>query len=171
MALIHEKLYKDGEIDTLDFSSYIEELTENLFLTYRLGNPISLNMDLEGNVFLGMDTAVPLGIIINELVTNSLKHAFKGRDRGEIRIKFHKEQDPEKDRIEECKSTGFTLTVSDNGIGIPEDFDIEKLDSLGLQLVASLVDQLDGEFKLKSNCGTDFTIRFLLDPYQFTLFR
>ncbi len=77
MALIHEELYKGGGIDTLDFSSYIEELAENLFLTYRLGNTdISLNMDLEENIFFDMDTAVPLGMIVNELVSNSLKHAF-----------------------------------------------------------------------------------------------
>jgi two-component sensor histidine kinase len=163
MALIHEKLYKDGEIDTLDFSSYIEELTENLFLTYRLGNTgLSLNMDLEGDVFLGMDTAVPLGIIINELVTNSLKHAFKGRDRGEIRIKLHRDKDTEEGKIEECKSTSFSLIVSDNGIGIPENLDIENLDSLGLQLVASLVDQLDGEFKLKRDNGIEFTMKFIV---------
>ena len=73
----------------MNFSSYIKELAENLFLTYRLGNTdISLNMDLEENLFFDMDTAVPLGIIINELVSNSLKHAFSGRDKGEIRIKL-----------------------------------------------------------------------------------
>ena len=89
MALIHEELYKGGGFDTLDFSPYIEELAENLFLTYRLGNiDISLNMDLEENLFFDMDTAVPLGIIVNELVSNSLKHAFKGKDKGEIRIKL-----------------------------------------------------------------------------------
>jgi two-component sensor histidine kinase len=163
MALIHEKLYKDGEIDTLDFSSYIEELTENLFLTYKLGDPgVNLNMPLEENLFLGMDTAVPLGIIINELVTNSLKHAFKGRDRGEIRIRLHKERVKDECKIEEFKSTIFTLTVSDNGIGIPENFDIENLDTLGFQLVASLVDQLDGEFKLKRDKGVEFNMRFII---------
>ena len=89
MALIHEELYKGGGIDTLDFSSYIEELAKNLFLTYRLGNTdISLNMDLEENIFFDMDTAVPLGMIVNELVSNSLKHAFIGRDKGEIQIKL-----------------------------------------------------------------------------------
>ena len=93
MALIHEELYKGGGFDTLDFSPYIEELAENLFLTYRLGNiDISLNMDLEENLFFDMDTAVPLGMIVNELVSNSLKHAFIGMDKGEIRIKLHREE-------------------------------------------------------------------------------
>ena len=77
MALIHEELYKGGGFDTLNFSSYIEELADNLFQTYRLGNTdISLNMDLEENIFFDMDIAVPLGMIVNELVSNSLKHAF-----------------------------------------------------------------------------------------------
>jgi two-component sensor histidine kinase len=118
-------------------------------------------MDLEENAFFDMDTSVPLGIIINELVSNSLKHAFIGRDRGEIRIKLHREEYTEIDS-EECKSTGtnFTLTISDNGIGIPENLDIEDLDSLGMQLVASLIDQLDGELELKRNKREEFTIRF-----------
>ena len=113
MALIHEELYKGGGIDTLDFSSYIEELAENLFLTYRLGNTdISLNMDLEENIFFDMDTAVPLGIIVNELVSNSLKHAFIGRDKGEIRIKLRREENGECiNSIEESKKKAMRVPV------------------------------------------------------------
>jgi PAS domain S-box-containing protein len=167
MALIHEELYNGEGFETLNFSSYIEELTENLFLTYRLRNTdISLNMDLEENLFFDMDTAVPLGIIVNELVSNSLKHAFIGRDKGEIRIKLCREKTEEcinsieESKSEDYKSTIFTLTISDNGVGIPENFDIEDLDSLGCQLVTSLVDQLDGEFEMKRNNGMEFSIRF-----------
>ena len=160
MALIHEELHKSEGLDTLNISPYIEELAENLFQTYYLGNAnISLNMDLEENIFLDMDTAVPLGIIINELISNSLKHAFTEDEEGEIRIKFHREENGEHKK-EGCKSTSFILTVSDNGIGLPENLDIEDIDSLGLQLVTSLVDQLDGELELKRNNGTEFTIRF-----------
>jgi len=152
MSLIHEELYRGGKTDKLDFSSYIKELADNLFLTYSVGNKdISLNMDLEGKTFFDIDTAIPLGIIINELVTNSFKYAFQGRDKGEIRIRLRKE---------ECNNTSFILTISDNGVGIPEDLDIENLDSLGLQLVTTLVDQLDGELELKGNNGTEFTIKF-----------
>ena len=152
MALIHEELYKGGWLDTLNFSPYIEELADNLFHTYRLGNTdISLNMDLEENIFFDMDTAVPLGMIVNELVSNSFKHAFPCKYGGEIRIKLCRD---------EKGSTGFTLIVSDNGVGIPENLDIEDLDTLGFQLVASLVDQLDGEFKLKRNNGTELIMRF-----------
>jgi PAS domain S-box-containing protein len=160
MALIHEELYKGGGFETLNFSSYIEELTENLFHTYKLEDTdISLNMDIEENIFFDMDTAVPLGIIVNELVTNSLKHAFSGRDKGEIRIKLHREENVEY-KSEGCKSKIFILSVSDNGIGIPENLDIEDLDSLGFQLIISLVDQLDGKFELKRNNGTELVIRF-----------
>ncbi|MGB9941366.1 PAS domain S-box protein [Methanosarcina sp.] len=163
MALIHEELYKGEEFETLNFSPYIEELAENLLQTYVVGNlDINLKMDLEENAFFDMDTAVPLGIIVNELVSNSLKHAFPGRNEGEIRIELHKEENGEctKSINEDCKITNFVLTVSDNGVGIPENFDMENLDTLGMQLVTSLVGQLDGEFELKRVNGTEFTVRF-----------
>jgi len=160
IALIHEELHKSEGLDTLNFSPYIRELTRNLFMTYRLGNTnISLNMDLEENIFLDMDTAVPVGIIVNEMVSNSLKHAFTGRDRGEIQIKLYRGENGEC-KSEGSKSTSFTLTVSDNGVGIPENLDIEDLDSLGMQLITTLVDQLDGKIELKRNNGTEFIIRF-----------
>jgi len=159
MALIHEELYKSEEFETLNFSPYIQELTENLFETYSLGDTrITLIMDLEENLFFDMDTAVPLGMIVNELVSNSLKHAFTGRDNGEIRIELCREKSARFKR-EECEGTDFTLKISDNGVGIPE-LDIENLDSLGMQLVTSLVDQVDGELELKRNNGTEFTIKF-----------
>ena len=161
MALIHEELHKGGEVDTLDFSSYIAELADNLFLSYRIGNrDISLKMDMEENIYFDMDTAIPLGIIVNELVSNSLKHAFIGRDKGEIRIKICREKSFES---EDCKSTAYVLSISDNGVGIPEDLEIEDLDSLGIQLVTTLVDQLDGELELKRNNGTEFVIRFTVE--------
>jgi two-component sensor histidine kinase len=157
MALIHEELHEGSGGDTVGFSSYLGKLVENIFLTYRLGNTdVRLNMDLEENFFFYMDTAVPLGMIINELFSNSLKHAFPGRAKGEIQIKLRREEN----KIDCCKSTGFTLEVSDNGVGIPENFEIEGLNSLGFQLVASLVDQLDGEFDLKNDNGMKFTMKF-----------
>ncbi|HOW15024.1 PocR ligand-binding domain-containing protein [Methanosarcina sp.] len=159
MALIHEELYKGEEFETLNFSPYIQELAENLFETYSLGDTrITLSMDLEENLFFDMDTAVPLGMIVNELVSNSLKHAFTGRDKGEIRIELFGEESTGLKR-ENRENTDFTLKISDNGIGMPE-LDIENLDSLGMQLVTSLVDQLDGELELKRNNGTEFTIKF-----------
>ncbi len=157
MALIHEELYKGEGTDTLNFSAYIRKLAENLFQTYSLSSKnVRLCMDLEENAFFDMDTAVPLGIIVNELVSNSLKHAFPGRDKGEFQIKLRREEG----KNEGCKNTNFILTISDNGVGIPENLDIEDPDTLGLQLVTSLVDQLDGKLELKRNNGTEFTMKF-----------
>jgi PAS domain S-box-containing protein len=160
MALIHEELYKEERTDTLNFSDYLKKLAENLFQTYRVSSKnIHLNLDLEENMLFDMDIAVPLGIIVNELVSNSIKHAFMGRDKGEILIKLHREESKVR-KTEGTKSTNFVLSVLDNGIGIPKNLEIEELDSLGLQLVSSLVEQLDGELGLKRNNGTEFTIRF-----------
>ncbi|MDW5559913.1 PAS domain S-box protein [Methanosarcina sp.] len=176
MALIHEEFHKGGGTDTLNFSQYIKNLADNLFLTYKFGSDgIILDMDIEENIFFDMDTSIPLGMIINELVSNSLKHAFSGREKGEIKIKLHREERKEciESISEDCKSTNFTLTISDNGVGILEELDIEDLNSLGFQLVISLVDQLDGEFELKRNNGTEFTMRFTVtekdDPTQVDL--
>ena len=167
IALIHEELHEVGGEDVLNFSLYLEKLVDKLFLTYRLGDTdISLNVDLEENLFFDIDTAIPVGIIINELLSNSLKHAFIGRDKGKIQIKLRREEKGESVNIieesknEGCKSTDFILAVSDNGVGIPENLDTKDLDSLGLQLVTSLVDQLNGKLALKRNNGAEFTIRF-----------
>ncbi|MFY1110200.1 MAG: PAS domain S-box protein [Methanosarcinaceae archaeon] len=167
IALIHEELYEGEGTDTLNFSVYLQRLVENLFQTYKFENAsASLNLNLEENIFLDMDTAVPLGIIINELVSNSLKHAFANRDNGEIQIKLHREKSRESNENRPgsnkkgLKETTYTLEVSDNGIGIPESIDLENTESLGIQLVTTLVDQLEGEIELKRNKGTEFIIKF-----------
>ena len=113
-----------------------------------------------------MDIAVPLGIIINELVSNSLKYAFPGRGKGLIQIKLCRAESGEyTNNLQGSEKVGlndtkFILTVRDNGIGMPESFNSESFDSLGLQLVTILVDQLNGELELNRNNGTEFTIRF-----------
>lgn len=156
MSLIHEELYKGEGTDTLDFSAYLRKLAESLFQTYSLSSKnISLSMDLEEDTFLDMDTAIPLGIIVNELVSNSLKHAFTEKQEGKIRIQLFREE-----KNDEIHKLLFSLTVSDNGKGIPENIELESVESLGLQLVNILVDQLDGEIELKRGQGTEFTIKF-----------
>ncbi|WP_440945774.1 PocR ligand-binding domain-containing protein [Methanosarcina sp. T3] len=155
MSLIHEELYKGGGTDTLDFSAYLQKLAENLLQTYSLcSKNVHLHMDLEENSFFNMDIAVPLGIIVNELVSNSLKHAFTEKE-GDIRIRLCRE---EPDR--EINKSLFSLTISDNGKGIPENLELETVESLGLQLVNILVDQLDGNIDLKRDQGTKFLIEF-----------
>jgi PAS domain S-box-containing protein len=159
MSLIHEELYKGNGVDILDFSTYLEKLTENLFQTYSVkSRNIRLYMDLEKNAFFDMDTAVPLGIIVNELVSNSLKHAFTENQEGEIRIRLSREGQEEKN--DGMHKSIFSLTISDNGKGIPEGFEFEKPESLGLQLVNTLVDQLDGTVVIKREQGTELRIKF-----------
>lgn len=143
----------------LNFSQYIKELIGNLILTYQLETDISFNFDVEENIFLDTDTSIPLGLIINELITNSFKYAFSGRDEGEIRVNLHRENRIEYTN-EGCKSRQYVLSVSDDGVGIPEDLEIKDLDSLGLQLVTTLVEQLDGKLELKRDNGTEFIIKF-----------
>ena len=167
MSLIHEELHEGGEIDTLNFSPYLERLVQNLLRTYSLGDTeISLNMDLEENVFFDMDTAVPLGLVVNELVSNSLKYAFPGRIKGKIQIKLFKNKDrSELNNVDEklTEGTGYTLIISDDGVGISENINLENSDTLGLQLVSLLVDQLEGEIHLKRDHGTEFKIEIMVE--------
>ncbi|MBC8228587.1 PAS domain S-box protein [bacterium] len=148
MALVHERLYQSQNLAKVDFASYIKDLASRLFRSYETSGRIALSMDVP-DVFLSIDNAIPCGLILNELVSNSLKHAFpEGRD-GEINITL---------RPYEGK---FELVVSDNGVGIPEDLDIKNTESLGFRLVTSLVSQLDGEIELSRADGTEFRLTFV----------
>jgi ammonium transporter len=159
MALIHEKLYRSKDLANINFNDYIKNLVNDLFLSYKVSTGrVSLKMNIEA-VSFGIDTAIPCGLIVNELVSNSLKYAFpKGKD-GEIKISLH--------RIADLKSNMFELTVSDNGAGIPEDLDIRKTESLGLRLITNLAEsQLQGKVKLNRNKGTEFQIKFKEAKYK-----
>ncbi|WP_410508675.1 MASE3 domain-containing protein [Methanosarcina hadiensis] len=167
IAMIHEELHGGESLDSLDFADYLKKLTADLFNSYRVGKDgIRLKLEVE-KVCLGMDTAIPLGIIVNELVSNSLKHAFSGKNEGEIRISLQgrkpdtADEHPNSDReCLESKEFNYILTVSDNGKGIPEEMDFRTTDSLGLQLITVLVEQIDGCIELKRDQGTEFVIRF-----------
>ncbi|MDH4028421.1 MAG: ATP-binding protein, partial [Nitrospirota bacterium] len=150
MSLIHEKLYRSKDMANIDISDYINDLILYIFQFHKTtaGN-VSLKLDLE-NIWIGIDTAIPCGLIINELVTNSLKHAFPENRKGELGIMLRKTEGDE-----------ISLTVSDNGIGIPEGLDISRTRSLGLSLVNTLTkDQLQGKIELDRTGGTRFTIVF-----------
>ncbi len=157
MALVHEKLYQSEDMVSVDFADYIQNLTDYLFQSYSIGvREVSLKLDVD-RIFLGMDTAVPLGIIINELVLNSLKHAFVGKDSGEISISLKRDEKGTSENPDEY----FLLDVRDSGVGFPEDLDFRDTDSLGLQLVVTLVDQIEGSIRLDtSKGGTEFFIWF-----------
>jgi PAS domain S-box-containing protein len=148
MALLHEKLYQSKDLARIDFNEYIHSLVEHLLFGY--GAPpgkINLNMRID-DVFLDVDTAIPCGLIINELLSNALKHAFPDDRHGEIGITFRQEQGE------------FILVITDNGIGFPIGLDFEKSASLGLQLVATLTNQLMGHMTLDQTNGSVFSLRF-----------
>jgi len=148
MALIHERLYHSTDLKRIDFGDYISSLATELFHTYN-ADPgfIKLNINVE-NILLDINTAIPLGLIVNELITNSLKHAFPKGNKGEINVDFHP------------IDGHYEFTVKDNGIGFPEYIDFQNTDSLGLQLINSLTSQIDGEIELDRNNGTEFKIKF-----------
>ncbi|HEY9623619.1 MAG TPA: histidine kinase dimerization/phosphoacceptor domain -containing protein [Crinalium sp.] len=150
MALIHEKLYQSADILKIDFSEYILDLTANLLRSYTASSqPVELRVNAD-DIWLSIDTAIPCGLIINELVSNSLKHAFLTDSQdNEISINICLMNDNQ-----------FKLTVSDNGVGFPSDIDFQNTESLGLQLVCTFTEQLEGGIELDSSAGTSFTITF-----------
>ncbi|MDZ7290528.1 MAG: PAS domain S-box protein [candidate division KSB1 bacterium] len=152
MALIHEKLYQSKDFAKIDFAEYIRHLTAHLFRSYGVNShAIALQVNID-KVLLDIETAIPCGLIINELVSNSLKYAFPSGTNGEIRIDLHSDYDGK-----------LVLLVSDNGIGFPKSLDFRNTESLGLQLVSTLTDQLNGSIELDRSAGTSFKI--LLNPH------
>ncbi len=148
MALIHERLYQSTDLKRIDFGDYIRTLSNDLYNTYVMDKTlISLNVAV-GDIMLDIDISIPLGLIINELVTNCLKHAFSAGKSGEINIKF------------QTLDNKYQLEINDDGIGFPEYIDYKNTDSLGLRLVTSLTEQIDGEIELKNISGTSFKITF-----------
>jgi len=149
MTLIHQKLYQSKDMASVGFDEYVRDLTDALFISYgadpKVIKPI-VNID---DGFVGIDTAIPCGLIINELVSNSLKYAFPEGKQGSIEISMHRTED-----------NLVNLTVSDDGIGLPKDLDFRNTETLGLQLVATLAEQLEGSIQLEREHGTRFTITF-----------
>ena len=149
MSFVHESLYQSKTLSEVNFSEYIQNISRNLFHSYsRPAGGIALRFDLEED-FLNLDTSIPCGLIINELVSNSLKYAFQGREKGVVVISFSKLADGK-----------LKLIVADDGIGLPEGFDIENAESLGLQLVTTLVTQISGKMEIDRTNGTCFNIVF-----------
>jgi len=147
MALIHEKLYQSKDISRVDFAEYVRSLTAYLSRSYVTGPGIEIAIDIR-DVSLGIDIAIPCGLIINELVSNSLKYAFPDGRSGVVRI-----------GLARCGNE-YTLTVSDSGVGLSAGLDFRNTSSLGLQLVNTLVCQLEGTIELDSSHGTMFRITF-----------
>jgi two-component sensor histidine kinase len=170
ISLIHKELYESGDLDYLDFSSYIRKLVADLLRSYNTENSgIRVHLEVD-RIFLGVDTAVSLGIVINELFTNSLKYAFPPGKGGDINIALFIEGAEGLEKSQPASGSGsrsgdgsyenLTLIFSDNGKGFPENVDFRNVESLGLQLVNALVDQIDGSLDLERGSGTKFTIKF-----------
>jgi PAS domain S-box-containing protein len=146
MALVHEKLYRSSDISNIDLGDYIKFLGTNLFeFQGARGKGILFKPEIH-DISLTIDTAIPVGLMINELISNSLKYAFPDGRNGEISIVIHRQDHT------------LTILFKDDGIGIPEDFDWRNAKSLGLRLVISLVEQLSGTIELKKEKGTTFNI-------------
>jgi len=149
MAILYEMLYKSKDLTSVDLSKYIRILTTQLVSMYREGiGPIALKLDVR-DVHLDVKRAIPCGLIINELVSNSLKHAFPDDRRGEIGVGAHPN-----------KGKKLTLIVRDNGIGFPKGLDFRQTKSFGMRLVVDLVEQIYGTIELSRVKGTEFKIVF-----------
>ena len=154
MALIHEQLYQSASLARIDLAEYIRSLTANLYLSYGM-NEQTIRPDISvDSLSFDADTLIPCALIINELVSNSLKHAFPDAragngGKGEIRIALRRDG-----------GNACVLSVGDNGIGLPRDFAVEKAESLGIKLVNVLARQLKGAIRLDRDDGTEFTIVF-----------
>jgi len=149
MSFIHESLYKSKDFSEVNFAEYITNLSNNVFHTFIMNNrSVKLQLDLD-QINLNLDQAIPCGLIINELITNAMKYAFVNDDGGILYVKLKEN----KGKINIC--------IEDNGIGLPENFNVEEAESLGLQLVYTLIEQLDGTISLKEEKGTKYLITFV----------
>jgi two-component sensor histidine kinase len=153
MALIHERLYQSENLAVIDFAAYVHNLAEHLLHSYGVGME-NVTLDVEADaVSLDIDTAAPCGLLLNELVSNALKHGFPDGRKGVIQVGLCSDQDGH-----------LTLTISDDGVGFPKDLDMQNTRSLGLQLVQTLVQQLDGRIEVHRRNGTAFRVTFPVPP-------
>jgi PAS domain S-box-containing protein len=151
MALVHDMLYRSQDLARVDFGSYVRTLVLQLVRSYNASGRVRAVVDLEPVVF-GVDLAVPCGLIINELVANALKHAFPGERVGELRVGMSAGPDQ------------YVLSVRDNGVGLPPETDYLHTETLGLQLVNMLTEQIGGHLTLERTTGTEFVVRFPRQP-------
>jgi two-component sensor histidine kinase len=154
MALIHEKLYQSEDLTKIDFAEYIRSLTFHLFHSYSVDqSTIGLSINSE-DVLFDIDTSIPCGLIINEILSNSLKYAFPKGRKGKINIDLQLEG-------EKC-----ILIIGDNGVGFPEGLDFQNTETLGLRLVNILVSQINGVITIDTKEGTSFKIEFAKLAYK-----
>jgi PAS domain S-box-containing protein len=153
MALVHEQLYASRDLARIDLVGYVRALSQELFQAHKIDpRIIDLIVPTDGDVCVDINKAIPCGLILNELISNALKHAFPGDGPGELRIVIH-----------ETKNKEIEIVVRDNGLGLPDDIDIDQPRSMGLYLVNGLVKkQLEGQMEVRRDNGTEFRIMFPL---------
>ncbi|MDO9515664.1 MAG: histidine kinase dimerization/phosphoacceptor domain -containing protein, partial [Syntrophales bacterium] len=156
MALVHEKLYLSEDLSQIDFSNYIKSIASRLFQTHGVDSRVVTFSPQVKNILFTIETAIPLGLIINELFSNSLRYAFPGGQKGEITVALHRNKRTEK----------VTLIVADDGVGFSEGMDYKSSKTFGLQLVNLLVDQLEGTVEFDGSMGSSFRITFKEQTYK-----
>jgi PAS domain S-box-containing protein len=155
MALVHSILYESTDLASLDFAAYVRRLSSHLLQSYSV-DPGAVTLQVKAQpVHFTIETAVPCGLVVNELVSNALKHAFPAGRRGEIIVD-----------LQENPGGAYTLRVADNGVGFPKDVDFKNSASLGLQLVNALAEQLNGVLELRTDGGTSFELTFTEPRYK-----
>ncbi|MBA7583172.1 putative sensor histidine kinase pdtaS [subsurface metagenome] len=156
MSLVHEKLYLSEDLSRIDFSDYITSMAARLFQVHRVDSRVvSFSSHIRDALF-NIETAIPLGLIINELISNAMKHAFPEGEKGNIAVEL----------TQNTKTEEYTLTVTNDGIGFPEEIDYQNPETFGLQLVNMLTEQLSGTVELDRSRGTSFRITFKEHTYK-----
>ena len=149
MALIHERLYQSSDLSRIEFSQYLRNLANHLFSSYQIDpNRIQVTIDAV-EIHLNINTAIPCALIVNELISNALKHGFPEGRRGNVGVEFRRND-----------GNGCLLQVKDDGVGFPANLDFHKTESLGMQIVVTLVNQIEGTIRLEREKGTNFQISF-----------
>ncbi|MBW2630647.1 MAG: transporter substrate-binding domain-containing protein [Deltaproteobacteria bacterium] len=156
VSIIHEELYRSKDLSNINFREYIDSLASYLYQTHKVNSNLIKFTSNVDDILFKMETSIPLGIIVRELLSNALTHAFPEGEKGEITVDLHSDE-----------TTGiYTLIISDNGAGIPEDMDIRDTETIGLQLVNDLSDQIGGTIELDRSRGTLFKITFTKQEYR-----
>ncbi len=171
IALVHESLYKSHNLAEIAFDDYLRVLVDNLVTShFAAAGRIAVQYEME-RILLTIETAIPLGLIVNELVSNSLKHAFPGGQRGQIRVQLHGR---EKERFVGVKTKSGTLyrvptcelTIADDGVGLPAEFELAGQKTLGIQILSMLAIQMNGELTVRSGPGTEWHIIIPAQPLK-----
>jgi PAS domain S-box-containing protein len=150
MALIHERLYRSDDFTNINFNKFLQDLTNILQSSYyNIAGAVSIELNLE-QIYLSIGIAIPLGLLINEIISNSFKHAFVEKKDGKIVIQMLR------------KENKIFLSIKDNGVGIPVNLNIEESETLGFKLVCSLISQIEADIELKRDNGTEVVISFNL---------